>query len=272
MKTVVVVNGESDWQAFLPGVSVRQRWLQSCSWIYQDGGLWVVDREGALRVDGVLWRLGAVRPEPSHRAALELIRLAGVPCVNPAATLLRGYDRLGMLNELKAAGLPIHLATVVSAPAALGRIEPELPAVIKAGNLHGGWGKALLRDRESWHDLRDMLFASEEYVTLEPHVEYVRDIRVLDVGGEQWAMARRGAGWKANVATTHYELIDPPAPLAAMTRRAMEHLGADLLGLDFLETAGGEFVLLESNDIPGLSGFPDAARQTVARIMRERLR
>lgn len=272
MKNVIVVNGERDWQAFLPGLNVRQRWLQSCAWIYQDGALWVADREGALRVDGVLWRLGAVRPEPAHRTALELIRLAGVPCVNPAATLLRGYDRLGMLNELRAGGLPIHLATAVSGPAALARIEPELPAVAKAGNLHGGWGKALLRDRESWNDLRDVLFISEDHVTLEPYIAYVRDIRVLDVGGEQWAMARRGAGWKANVATARYELIAVPEPLAAMTRRAMAHLGADLLGLDFLETRAGEFALLESNDIPGLSGFPDAARQAVARILRERLR
>ena len=101
MKSIVVVNGERDWQAFFPGLEVHFRRVQASRWLYQDGALWVFDASGGLRVEAVLWRLGAVNPHPSHRAVLELIRLAGVPCVNPAAVLLRGYDRLGMLNELR---------------------------------------------------------------------------------------------------------------------------------------------------------------------------
>jgi ribosomal protein S6--L-glutamate ligase len=50
----------------------------------------------------------------------------------------------------------------------------------------------------------------------------------------------------------------------------MSHLGADILGLDFLETRSG-WVLLECNDTPGLSGFPEEARFLVARLLLERM-
>ncbi len=59
--------------------------------------------------------------------------------------------------------------------------------------------------------------------------------------------------------------------LRAYTTRAMEHLGADLLGLDFLETPDGAHILLESNDTPGLAGFPEAARRAVAAVVRRQI-
>lgn len=49
------------------------------------------------------------------------------------------------------------------------------------------------------------------------------------------------------------------------------HLRADILGLDFLETAEGQYVLLECNDAPGLSGFPDEARGLLVALALERL-
>ena len=86
-----------------------------------------------------------------------------------------------------------------------------------------------------------------------------------------WAMERRGEGWRANVNTSAHELIAVPGPLADWTQRAMQHLDADILGLDFLEREDGSWVVLESNDIPGLAGFPDAAMQALASVVREKL-
>jgi len=271
MDTVIVVNGESDWQGYLPGVTVERRRLQASEWLYTDGALWVLDESGATRVGAVLWRVGAIRPRPAHRAALELIRMAGVPCVNPARTLLRGYDRLAMLNELREAGLPVHPCAVALGERALDRLRPDPPAVLKVGNFHGGYGKARAADEAGWAEAKDMAFLSEEYATVEPYIDYARDIRCLAVGDELWAMARRGALWKVNVRTASHELIAVPPPLAEYTRRAMAHLGADVLGLDFLETREGAYVLLESNDVPGFSGFPREVRLAVARRLRERV-
>lgn len=270
MQTVIVVNGERDWQNYLPGLEVRRVRLQESQWLYLDGKLWVFDGQSS-RVDAVLWRLGAVRPHPNHRAVLEMLRMSGVLCVNPAKTLLRGYDRLSMLNELKEAGLPVVSCTVAVGERVLERLTPELPAVLKVGNYHGGFGKALSHDEAHWADLRDLAFTSEDYATIEPYIPYVRDIRCLAIGEEIWAMSRRGSLWRANTQTTHHEIIAVPWLLAEHTRRAMKHLEADILGLDFLERQDGSFVLLESNDIPGLDGFPDEVRTSLARHLRARL-
>lgn len=182
MKTVLVVNGEQDWQAFFPGLVVRSCRLQASQWLYQDGILWLFDGAGSVRVDAVLWRLGAVKPHPNHRAVLELIRLAQVPCVNSASVLLRGYDRLSMLNELHMAGLPLLPMTIGIGDHVLNRIQPPLPVVVKVGNFHGGFGKARPMDASAWDDLKDVVFITDDYVTVEPYIDYVRDIRCLAVG------------------------------------------------------------------------------------------
>src|SRR5262245_10358817 len=101
MKTILVVNGESDWQEYLPGYTVVRKKIQSSEWVLRNDELHVVDAAGSCKPDKILWRVGAIRPSPKHKTALELIQLAGVPCVNNAAVLLQGYDRLSMLNVMK---------------------------------------------------------------------------------------------------------------------------------------------------------------------------
>jgi ribosomal protein S6--L-glutamate ligase len=84
-------------------------------------------------------------------------------------------------------------------------------------------------------------------------------------------MSRRGTGWKANRGVADYSLIPVPEVLAEWTRRAVQHLQADVLALDCLQTRDGEWFVLEYNDIPGLSGFPEEVRIEVARWMREKV-
>lgn len=271
MANIVVVNGEQYWPRYLVGHDVHYRRLQTSKWIYENGRLWVHDASGSVRVDAVLWRLGAVKPSDSHRSVLELIRFAGIPCANPARTLLRGYDRLSMLSELKEAGLNVATEIIAIGEHALDKTEPTLPAVVKVGNFHGGYGKALVKDAESWSDVKDLTFITEDYVTVESYIPYVRDIRCLAIGDTMWAMSRRGARWKANIETVNFELIPVPDVLREQTAKAMKHLGADILGLDFLESNEGVFSLLESNDIPGLSGFPEATQEALARVMRAKI-
>ena len=265
MKTIVVVNGAYDWTPHFVGDRVVQVYLNRSRWMTDRGKLWSVDRQGTHRPDVILWRLGAVTPQPMHRACLEMIRFAGVPCVNPAKTLLRGYDRLGMLCELKEAGLPVIPFDCFVGESALDVIQPELPAVLKVGNLHGGAGKARALDPSHWEACASLATTTNDYATIEPFIDYTRDVRCLAVGEQMWAMDRRSSGWRANVDTSSYEVIEPPAELRRWTRQAMEHLQADVLGLDFLEAVDGSWVLLESNDIPGVRGFPEDVPAAIAR-------
>jgi ribosomal protein S6--L-glutamate ligase len=272
MQTIIVVNGEQTWQQHFPGYQVQNVRLQTSRWLYYEGKLWVIDAAGTTQVDAVLWRVGAIRPHPNHRAVLELIRMAQVPCVNPAQTLLRGFDRLAMLNEMRDAGLPVIPFSALVGDQLLDKVQPELPAVIKIGNYHAGYGKAKAADSAQWNDIRDLSFISEDYITVEPYIDYTADIRCLAVGDDRWAMSRRGSGWKANTDIIQYELIDVPPLLAEYTIKAMAHLSADILGIDFLQTQQGDYLLLESNDIPGLSGFPDDVPQALARCLIQKMR
>jgi ribosomal protein S6--L-glutamate ligase len=271
MQTILIVNGEPDWSDYFPGYHVQQRKIQSCSWVYHQQELRVIGATGGLRVDAVLWRVGAIAPQPAHRHALDLIRMAGVPCLNPTSVLLRGYDRLSMLNELREAGLPVQSMSVALGERMLELVDPDFPAVLKVGNLHGGFGKMRVENEEQWTEARDLISLIAEYVTVEPYINYVRDIRCLAVDKQIWAMARRGAGWRANSRTQSHQLIVPPPQLASWTYQAMAHLGTEVLALDFLEKPDGMFVLLESNDVPGFSGFPATVRNAVAELLCRKL-
>ncbi len=271
MHTITVINGAYDWRPHFPGCNVVQTYLGRSRWVLEKGQLWIVDAQGSHRPDGVLWRLGAVPPEPMHRTCLEMLRLSGVPCVNNAKTLLRGYDRLGMLAELEAAGLPVIEFDCVVGEGALDMVEPQLPVVLKVGNLHGGLGKARAMNTGQWQELTSLANTHTSYTTIEPFIDYVRDVRCLAVGEQMWAMERRSANWKANVGTAHYEVISPPKPLVQWTRQAMHHLDADVLGLDYLESEDGQWHLLESNDIPGVLGFPSRVPEAIAQRLLEKM-
>ncbi|GGR71913.1 hypothetical protein GCM10008959_36870 [Deinococcus seoulensis] len=269
--TVVIVNGEREWADVFPDAQVRHCRLQTAQWQVAGQTLYLLHEQGRTRVDGLLWRVGAIRPDPRHRVVLDLIRLTRTPCVNPAATLQRGFDRLSMRAEMQAIGLPLLPQEIILGSTLLDHTEPTPPAVLKIGNYHAGYGKALITARSDWPDLRDLTWTADDYVTLEPFVDYVRDLRCLAVGNDLWAMKRRSESWKANRDTQEYSLTDPPAELAEYTRAAMAHLGADILGLDFLEDREGRFFLLETNDVPGLTGFPTSIRHTLARRLMEQI-
>jgi hypothetical protein len=68
LKTLIVVNGEQYWQEYFPGYQVHYRRLQNSKWLYHEDKLWVLDQSGTIAVDGVLWRVGAIRPHPNHRS------------------------------------------------------------------------------------------------------------------------------------------------------------------------------------------------------------
>lgn len=272
LPTIAVVNGEKDWQEVFPDAAVRQCRLQTAQWHARGSELWLLDEQGRTKVDGVLWRVGAIPLTPLYRAVLDLIRLTGTPCVNPAATLLRGFDRLSTLAEMQQIGLPLLPQDIVIGADMLERLSVQPPSVVKVGNYHAGYGKALAPDLMAWTDLRDLAYAAADYVTVEPYIDYVRDLRCLAVGEDIWCMERRSGSWKANRDTEEAVVVTPPEELLGYTRAAMHHLNADILGLDFLEDRSGRFFLLETNDIPGLAGFPGSVRDRLAARLLDQLR
>ncbi|WP_223643420.1 hypothetical protein [Corallococcus sp. EGB] len=122
-----------------------------------------------------------IRPDPRHRAALELIRLSGVPCTNPAPVLARCHDRLSILAVMREAGLPAIPFDAALSDDMLRRLDRPVPFVVKVGNPHAGFGKALVRDAGAWTELSDLLFAADDHAAVGPFIDDERDVRCLAV-------------------------------------------------------------------------------------------
>lgn len=267
METILVINGETYWQNYLPEYTVEQKKIQSTEWLLKDNQLIAIDSNGICKPDKILWRVGAIRPHAKHKTVLDLIQLSGIPCVNSANVLMKGFDRLTMLNVLKECNLPIIPFNVVSSSIHLKNIELPFPFVIKAGNYHGGFGKVLVDNEEKWQDVQDLLFISEDYITIEPFIHYDKDIRYLAIGDKVWAMARKGKFWKANVQTTDFVLIDTETHLTTQTKKLQDYLKADIIAIDILEEQNGNQYIVEYNDIPGFSGFPEDVKVELAKCL-----
>ena len=270
MKTILVINGESDWQEYLPDFKVEQKKLQTTEWLLKGNKLYVVDQKSTCIPDIILWRVGAIRPSAKHKTVLDIIQLSGVPCVNSTDVLIKGFDRLTMLNVLKECQLPVIPFNVVTSSIHLKNIEINFPFVLKAGNYHGGFGKVLVNDEEKWQDIKDLLFISEDYITIEPFINYEKDVRYLAICDNVWAMARKGKFWKANVQTTDYVIIDKDPEIVAQTKKIQQYLKADIIAIDILEEADGTRYIVEYNDIPGLSGFPDEVKIAFAECIKNK--
>lgn len=271
MKTILVVNGESYWQDFLPDFKVEQKKIQTTEWLLKSGTLYAVDAQNVVTPDGILWRVGAIKPSIKHQNALDLIKFSQIPCVNPAEVLLKGFDRLAMLNILRECGFPIIPFDVVTSAVHLKNLEKPFPFVVKAGNYHGGFGKVLVENEQKWQDIKDLLFISNEYFTVEPYINYERDIRYLAIGENVWAMARKGRFWKANVDTTDFALIETEKELSEQILLLQKKLNSDIVAIDILEEKDGNRFFVEYNDIPGLAGFPDAVQMKLAGCIRRKI-
>ncbi len=269
MQTRLVVNGESYWQEFLSDFLVIQKKVQTSECWLKDHKLYIVDANGICKPDKILWRVGAIRPSNKHLTMLHLIQLSGIHCVNSAEVLVSGFDRLSMLNVLHKCDCPTIPFNVVTSSSQLKNIEIPFPFVVKAGNYHGGFGKVLVENIEKWQDVKDLLFISETYVTVEPYINYQRDIRYMLVGDKVWAMSRKGKFWKANVQTIDFTLIPTEQYIVEKTKQLKDYLGADILAVDILEEENGKLHFVEYNDIPGLSGFPDEVREELTLCLKK---
>lgn len=271
MKTILVVNGEKYWQEYLPNYQVVQKKIQTTEWILKQGELYVIDEDGVCKPDVIFWRVGAIKPTHKHKTILDIITLSGVPCVNSAEVLLQGFDRLSMLQVMRNCDLPVIDFNVATSAIQLKNIQINFPFVVKAGNYHGGFGKVLVEDEAKWQDIKDMLFITDDYVTIEPYIDYVRDIRYLAINDQVCAMARKGKFWKANVATTDFVLIETELDLVQKIKKLQAFLGADIIAIDLLEDKNGDRFFVEYNDIPGISGFPEEVKLELLKCITDKI-
>jgi ribosomal protein S6--L-glutamate ligase len=204
-------------------------------------------------VTGVAWRGQFDEHFKTQHAALSLIRASTVPCINSAQTVLRACNRISLAAELKNGGLPVISAYYFLGSSGIGYFHsPTLPCVVKIGNWHMGYGKIKASTQEVWADAADFAFITPEAIAVEPFLDYVRDVRVLVLGRMLVCFERVPSQWRANVCPSDGRIVEVPNELAENSRMAASILGADVLGVDWVQLKNGEWVLLEANIAPGL--------------------
>lgn len=205
--------------------------------------------------DLVLWRAQGGRDAAIQHAALSLVAASSATCVNPAESLLLFGTRFLNNGVLRKAELPIVNSNQILGANALSYFyTPRFPAVLKLGDWHMGYGKCKIPNLESWSDAVDMAAITQDIASIEPFINYIRDLRILLVGNDIFAVERVPSShqWKANVCPEQVKTVVVPPMLEQMTRKAASILGMSILGVDWIEDEQGKWILLEVNPAPGL--------------------
>lgn len=213
---------------------------------------------------GVLNReIGQVRAAYAART----LESFGVPVLNSAEAIELCGDKWRCTLALAGAGLPLPRTalglTTESALAALDDIG--YPAVIKP--LTGSWGRLIaeLPDRRTAESFL-------EYVAERPSpqgrlaylqeliVKPSRDIRAIVVGGELLGATYRIApGLRTNVALgARTEVCAETPEISKLATAAAAAVGADIAGVDLIESDDGRLLVLEVNHRVEFSGFQAA--------------
>ena len=188
----------------------------------------------------------------------------------PDVTLHYGSN-LSMYNALCKANMPVLKKTTVSyGISSLAFCEPSFPVVLKIGNYHMGYGKALVRNSENWQDFIDMAVLFNEPVSLEPYVAYKTDIRCQYITGNVTCIERKPDHWKANVNPAEVKPFTPPERIIEETTRFADSINADILGLDWIQSINDDWVVLEGNISPGLND-PQKDRDKINHMIIQRL-
>ena len=193
----------------------------------------------------------------------------GLRVINSASSIEKTVDKYYTSSLLEDAGLPTP-RTVVSecfdeAVAAFAELGGDV--VLKP--LFGSEGKGMLRlsDPDLAHrifrtlELGRYVYYLQEYI---PHDNW--DLRAFVLGDRLLAaMARRGDGWKTNVAQgarSESVILDPA--LEALALKAAQVVGVDYAGVDILCDRSGAPYVLEVNCIPGWRGLQSTVSFDVA--------
>jgi RimK family alpha-L-glutamate ligase len=203
-----------------------------------------------------------------HERYSLLCSVPGVTVVDPADAYLNAESKLGGLQRLSAAGLPIaptrtcaNLTEVADALAEWGTI------VLKPSFGLGG------RDVERIYDLGEdrptveVLLKKYQSLICQPYLPHPDgDVRVLIIGDEAVLTYNRVPapdGWKANFKSGATSRLIPPDPdLVAISRKAAKVMGISIAGLDFLPTPDG-YRIIEINTCPGWTSVGEAGRRRV---------
>ena len=193
----------------------------------------------------------------------------GLRVINTPGAIEKTVDKYYTSTLLEDAGLPTPRTVVTE------RFDEAVAAFIELGGdvilkpLFGSEGKGMMRlnDRDLAHRTFRVLEQSRYVYYLQEYIPHDGwDIRAFVMGGQLLAAsARRGTGWKTNVAQgARSEALTLDARLAELALRAAAVVGTDYAGVDIVCSRQGDPYILEVNSIPGWHGLQTTVSFDVA--------
>jgi RimK family alpha-L-glutamate ligase len=201
--------------------------------------------------------------------ALHRIENMGLRVMNTAGAIEKTVDKYYTSSLLEDAGLPTPRTIATESFDEAVTAFAELGGDIVLKPLFGSEGKGMMRLTDP--DLAHLIFRAlelgryvyylQEYI---PHDDW--DIRAFVLGDRVLAsMARRGAGWKTNVAQgARGEALTLDPALEDLALKAARLVGTDYAGVDILCDRHGRPYVLEVNCIPGWRGLQSTVTFDVA--------
>ena len=269
----ILVVGETTWDASPSFLLYCEKKYSKLNIKYsQNVGLFYLNKDFLwINIDGIIWRGQFESESETQKYILEIIKLSAVPCINHPSVTINYSANLSMYYALCNAKMPVFKKQVLSfGKSSLDFIEPTFPCVLKIGNYHMGYGKALVRDNESWRDFIDMAVLLNEPVTIEPFVNYKIDIRCLYIGGQIKCIERKPSHWKANVCPVEIVTHTPPSKILEMTSAFAMSINADIIGMDWILDENDNWHILECNTGSGLIDFEEDC-SALNKILLERI-
>ena len=252
MKNILVI-GESSWIKKNNINFYCEKEFSKINILHRDNELLYLNSDFKfVKIDGIIWRGQFDVDSELERYLLEVINVSSLPCINDANVMLNFGSNIAMYNATLKYGLPVIEKDISFGNSSLDFYTPKLPCVIKVGNYHMGYGKALIQTKETWQDSLDLTVISNKTISVERYIKYVKDIRCLLIGDDMFCVERVPSLWKANVFPKNVKKCTAPKKVLDDTYKFSKSIGADIMGLDWIEDSDGKWYVLEGNLSPGL--------------------
>lgn len=200
-----------------------------------------------------------------------------VPIVNPPRALEIAIDKYLSLALLKEAGLPVPETIVAQTlDRALEGFE-RLGGDVVIKPVFGGEGRGLMRVTEYEMAVRcsQAIINVGGVVFLQRYIEANHeDLRVLAIGKQMFAMQRKNPNdWRANASRGAVcKSVPMDKSISRMARQAMDAVGAQIGGIDFIRDAEGKMFVLEVNGVPGWQAISQACGVNVEKCVADYLK
>jgi len=193
----------------------------------------------------------------NYESTLYAFMYAGIPCVNSLHSIFCMLRRPVVFSQLidirekyGFENFPLIDQNFYASYKSM-NFGPNCPAVIKVGDAHAGFGKAIIKDNKQFNDFASILAVTDEYCTVEPFIKGEYDLRIQKIGPHYRAFKRTTVSgeWKTNTGCSILEEIVVTEKYKLWADWAAEMFGGvDILAVDAIHTAEGKEYILEVND------------------------